>query len=161
MDGVDVNGQPLDIPGVPTKADLDALAAEELALSKPLDEERMTVQSHRRNGTVETKEVKLGDTMQWFENLEATKRAELESLRKELKDVDEEIAAAKEDVVKMEKKQVKKAKGAFNDELNSLIDQAEAVKNQTLAEIKKAQEEEESAKAERSQKMREFMESLF
>ena len=157
VDGVDIKGQPLNVPSLPSKDEINALAEEDLALTKPVDDELMTIQNCRKNGSVETKEVKLGDTMHPFKKLVDQKRAELEGLLEELKDVDAEIAAARKDVTETEQCEVKKAKKELNAELESLIDQASAIKEQTLAEVKKARQEGQAAKVEMRRKIDELM----
>ena len=99
VDGLDINGQPLSNPNLTSKAEIDALVEDEFALYKSIDDERMTIQNHRKNGRKETKEVKLGDTLSIFEKVARQKRTELEGLLHELRDVDAEITTAKADIL--------------------------------------------------------------
>ena len=143
-----------------SKANIDTLVDEDFTLSKSLDEELMTIQSHRRDGTVTTKEIELGDTMRAFEQTVKQRRAELESLAEELRGVNAGIAAAKNDVLETEKGDVRKARDVFNAEMDALAQEAYAIKEDTLAEVKKARKEDKAATADTNRKLEEFMESM-
>ncbi|KAK3706004.1 hypothetical protein LTR37_012998 [Vermiconidia calcicola] len=156
VDGLNVDGQ----PPRPGKAELDEVIAVDAALSKPMDEERMTIQNHRRNGAVETKEIKLGDTMLAFEKLVEKKRSELESLLQDLSEVDAEIVATKQSIVDNEKKAVKKMKDALGAELASFMQQAESIKKHTMAAIEKAQKEEKAENKEKNRKLEELIKQM-
>ena len=125
-----------------------------------MDEERMTIQNHRRNGAVETKEIKLGDTMLAFEKLVEKKRSELESLLQDLSEVDAEIVATKQSIVDNEKKAVKKMKDALGAELASFMQQAESIKKHTMAAIEKAQKEEKAENKEKNRKLEELIKQM-
>ncbi|KAK3686323.1 monothiol glutaredoxin grx5 [Vermiconidia calcicola] len=156
VDDLNVDGQPQG----PGKAELDEVIAVDAALSKPLDEERMTIQNHRRNGTVETKEIKLGDTMLAFEKLLERKRSELESLLEDLSETDAEIMATKRSIVDTEKKAVKTIKDALGTELASFMQQAESIKKHTAAAIEKAQKEEKAENKEKNRKLEELIKQM-
>ena len=117
----------------------------------------MTIQHRRKNGNVETAEVKLGDTMRSFQQIAEQKRTELEGLLEELKNVDAEIAKARKDIVETENRDVNNAKKELKTQLDKLIKEAGAVKGQTLADVKKARQDDQAAKSEMQRKMDEFM----
>ncbi len=147
VNGLQVNGKPFQTSGMASRDQIDTLVQAHAALSKPLDDEQMTIQNHRQNGTVDMKEVKLGETMLSFERLAEKKRAELEKLVQNLQDVVDEIETAREVIVAKEKKGVKQAKKSFEAKLASLVDEAEAAREQARDEVKQARKEDREFKA--------------
>jgi hypothetical protein len=49
--GFDVHGRPLDRPGVPTQAEIDAVLADSAALSRDLDDEQLDVEIPQPDGS--------------------------------------------------------------------------------------------------------------
>lgn len=144
VDGLDVNGQPLNMPGVPSQADVDALIAEDEKLSKPLDDDILQIED--RSGRV--RDVRLGDLMRKFDAKSEEKREEIAELLLQLKAVDTEIVAAQKDALHAEKVDVKKLRDKLAVQLEGFKDQALRIKEQTEAEVKAALEEDKKAKRE-------------
>ena len=157
VDGLSVNGQPLLISGMPTKGDIESLVGEDLELSKPLSEARMTIEYARKSGKVESKEVKLGDTINAFQKLVEQKRAELGSLLNDFSDVNDELAATKKDIMHAEAKEVKHEKSKLNAELLKLAEEAKVIKEQTLTDIKNARKEDKDDQADRNRRFMDYM----
>ena len=120
----------------------------------------MTIQNHRRNGTVKTKEVRLGDTMHAFQRLADQKQMELKSLFQELEHVDAEISATKDDIFETEQSEIQKLNKQLNIDLESLKHQASTLKAQTVAEVEQARKDDRAAKREVQRKFEELMESF-
>ena len=143
VDGVDVRGRPLNTPGVPTEADIDALIAEEEDIYKPLDDDTLQL-CERATGQV--KDVRLGDTIQKFEAKSEKKREELAKLLEQLKTVNSEIAAAQKDAIRSEEVEVKHLRDELATQLYAFKDQALKIKQQAQAEVKAAAKEDKKAK---------------
>jgi chromosome segregation ATPase len=160
VDGLTVHSKPIQTSGIPSNAELNAVLEKDATLFKPLDDEQMTIQNQRKNGTVELKNVRLGDTMLTFERQVNAKRGELEELMQQLKAVDTEIAAAHKAVLDAEQNAVRNAKAVFVAELASLEKEAGAVAGRTRAEVKKSRKEDQTEKAGMDRKLEEFMREL-
>lgn len=161
MEGLDIDGQPLEETSTLSGPEKDALIQAEAELSKPLEENMCDIQKRQRDGAVTTKAFTLGYTMQTFEDLVERKRAEFASLLKQLRELDAEIAAAYEDILEVEHGQVgKKARRDLDRDLEALAQDALEAKEQTLAEIKQARDDELAAVAEEKRQINEFFTSL-
>ena len=132
----------LDISGQPNNAEVEALMNSDRELAKPLDDERMTIQTRKRNGVVENRDVKVGDTMNAFQRLLENKRSELQGLLLKLQGVDDEIKESMTDIAQTESNEMKKSKNELNVVLEAMADKARSSKSQTKSEIRKAQKEE-------------------
>lgn len=159
VDGLDIKGRQLDIPNIPAKG-IAELAKDGSALTKSLDHEKMTLQETRKDGTVTMTEVTLGSTMASFQKVVSNRRAELEGLLKELDDVNAEIAAAQNDALRTEEDEVRKANDELNGVLQATAQEAKAIKDETLAQVKKARKEDQAIQAELNRKFEDFMRSL-
>jgi hypothetical protein len=133
----------LNTTGVPTQAEINALVAADHELSKPLEDDVLTVRV-RRTGKVE--DVRLGDTLDAYEVTVERKRAEIAELLEQLKVVNAEIAAAQKDAVHAENVEVRKVKKELDAQLDVFKDEAARIKQQTLDESKKALKEDKNAK---------------
>ncbi|KAK5163733.1 uncharacterized protein LTR77_010406 [Saxophila tyrrhenica] len=148
VDGFNVHSRTAEeASGLPTDADYDALGEDHAALSRLLDDDEMIVQTQHKDGTKTKKQVKLGDTMQAFEKMAATKRAELQRLCKDLKDVVAEISATRESIVATEASDVKRARKTFKAELASIAQDAGAVREQLHGEVEEARKDDQAFRA--------------
>ena len=68
IDGMDINGKSLDIPGAPSDEALKAMQGD-ADLFRDLDEDVVTISVTKSDGTVAMKNVKLGDSMEKLELL--------------------------------------------------------------------------------------------
>ena len=129
--------------GVPTQAEINALVAADHELSKPLEDDVLTV---RARSTGKLEDVRLGFALDAYEVTAEKKRAEIAELLEQLKFVNAEIAAAQKDVVQAENVQVRKAKKELDAQLDAFKDEAAKIKQQTEAEVEKALKEDKKAK---------------
>ena len=160
VDGLDVNGNRLEDAGISMKTQVNALAQESSALSKPIGEEEITLQIERESGVIESENIKLKDTIHGFRKLTDQTRAKLMHYLQELQDIDAEIAAAKQAVVQTEDGEVKKAKEDYKAELVALGEEARACKQQTLAEVSQSRKQDKAWNLETNRKVEEFMKAL-
>ncbi|KAK4549708.1 hypothetical protein LTR36_005009 [Oleoguttula mirabilis] len=158
--GLDIHGRALDVPGVPTKADLDALDAEESTLSKPLGEEKIEIQVRQADGTMRRKHVTLDANMNAFRQRYEKKHAELEKLGRELARVDEELAEAKEDALNDTDGSVKRAHDRLQAKQDKISRNIKIFREQTFNEVKQAEQEDKAAAVETNRKIQEFMKAL-
>ena len=142
LDGLDANHRPLENLGGPTQADINALAALEQELSKPLDDDVL----HYRDRNDTLTDVPLGDTIRKFEVKSEKKRAELTKLVDQLKDIEHEIFEAQKDALRSEKTEVKKLRDDLALQLEGFKDEALKCKKQTEAEVNVAIKAEKKAK---------------
>lgn len=157
VDGLTVDGKPVQVPGLPSKAEMNALVERDANLFTLLDDEEMTIQNQRKNGSIELRDVRLGDTMQNFERLVDSKRPELEYLMHQLREAERDIASAYKAVVETELKDIKKAEEEFAEELASLEEEAGALKRRTRAKVEKARKEDQEAKVAMDRKIEELI----
>lgn len=157
VEGLNVNGQPLDNTSTLSTAEREAFIQSETELSKPLEEQTLTVQNRQKNGTME---VKLGHLMHAFENLVEQKRTRLQDLFKELRQVDVEMATAYKDVLDTESGAVNKERRQLDRDLDALAQEAYEAKEQTLAEVKQAREDEHAAATDEKRRLDSFLNSL-
>ena len=143
VDGLDIRGQPLNIPGVVTQADINTLVAVDHDLFRSLEEEILQIEDPR---TGQLSDVRPGDTLQDYEKVSQRKHADLMEFLKQLTDVNAEILTAKAEVVNVEKTEVMQAKKELFVQLKSLKKQALANKRQTETEVNEAYAEDREAK---------------
>lgn len=160
VDCMDMNGKPMTKAGMSIKAETESAITDRLALSKPLEEERMTIQNQRKNGLVTTKDVKLGDTLQACQSLTDQTRKETESLLLQLKGIDAEIADLKNDLLDTESGAWKKAQNDLDTDLAALAEKAKVIKKQTIADVKETRKADNKFSKEMSRKIEEFMATL-
>jgi hypothetical protein len=158
--GLDVNGNPLKNLDRPSSKQISAIIEEDKALSKSLDDEVITITDERKNGRRSMRELRVGDTMDKFEKTLEDKHNEVVKLIQELKAVDAEIASARAAIAKVENKEIKRAREGFMKELSALSEQAEAAKNQTEVEIKKARKADQANRDKMDSKMEAFLKEL-
>ncbi len=143
VDGKEVDGRPLNPTGVPTETEINALVAADLELSRPLEDDILTV---RRTRTAQLEDVRLGDVLRAYELTAEKKRDEIADLLERLNAVNAEIVAAQKDALHAENIEVKKAKKELDAQLDEFKEQAAEIKQQTLDECKRAMEEDKNAK---------------
>jgi hypothetical protein len=144
----------------PSNKQISAIIEEDKALSKPLDDEVITITNERKNGKRSMRELRVGDTMAKFEKALENNHIEAVKLVQELKALDVEIASARAAIAKVENKEIKRAKEGFMKELSALSEQAEAAKKQTEAEIVKARKADQANRDEMDSKMEAFLKEL-
>lgn len=152
-------GQPLSGGNSLSAADIEDLVARESQLSKPLGEEKITIQSRKKDGTSRAVDIKLGPMLRHFENLLEKTQAEVMVLRKQVREIDVEIAEAYQDAVKTEQSDGKKARRELETDLEALAKEADEAKEQTLADIKQAREAEKRAAEEEKRKLNALLNS--
>ena len=157
---LDIDGNPVDTPGVPTAAQMDEVDSVRQALTRPLGKETIGVQMRQADGTYVRRQVKLDATMQAFVKRSEKKRAELEGLQQELDQVCDEIDALMESEMNDEDGSVKRADEELQAELAAIKQNVQTYKDRTLAELKQAQKEDKAASTEANRKIQEFMKAL-
>ncbi|KAK5127492.1 hypothetical protein LTR85_006831 [Meristemomyces frigidus] len=158
--GLDINGRPLEIPGVPTLAQIDALDAEGHELSKPIGEQILEVQVPQPDGSLKRKHVTLDASMKAASLQLGEKRAELEKLERDLAQVYDEIDAAKEDALNDKDGAIKRADDKLQARLDKVEKDTELFRNQTFNEVVQAEKADKAAAAETNRKIQEFMKAL-
>ena len=155
IDGMDINGKSLDIPGAPSDEALKAMQGD-ADLFRDLDEDVVTISVTKSDGTVAMKNVKLGDSMEKLENLIEDSRVKLTRLTKELEDVNGAI-----DATLYEYNKAPKAVGdAFQKKIVKYQSDVRAFHKWTIDEITKARKEDKAYAVEANRKLQEFAASL-
>jgi hypothetical protein len=155
IDGMDINGKSLDIPGAPSNDALQAMQGD-VSLFRPLEEDVVTISVTKSDGTVAMKNVKLGDSIQKLETLIEDSRAKLTRLTKELKEVNGEIDATLDEY----NKATKAVGDAFQKKIVKYQSDVKAFHKQTIDEITKARKEDKAYAVEANRKLQEFAASL-
>lgn len=155
IDGMDINGKSLDIPGAPSDDALQAMKAD-VNLFKSLEEDVVTISVTRSDGTVAMKNVKLGNSMQKLENIIEDSRLKLTRLAKDLKEVNEEIDASLHGY----NKATKSVDDAFQKKIVQCQSDAKAFHKWTIDEVTKARKEDKAYAVEANRKLQEFAASL-
>jgi len=155
IDGTDVNGKSLDIPGAPSHAALQDMQ-ESVDLFRPLEEDVVTISVTKSDGTVAMKHVKLGDSIEKLEKLIEDSKAKLIRLTKELNEVNGEI-----DTTLSEYNKATKSVGdAFQKKIAKYQSDVQAFHKWTIDEIAKARKEDKAYGVEANRKLQEFAASL-
>lgn len=155
IDGIDINGKSLDIPGAPSDQALRAIKGE-ANLFRDLDEDVVTISVTKSDGTVAMKNVKLGDSFQKLGHMIEDSRVKLARLTKELKEVNGEI-----DVTLDEYNKATQAVGeAFQEKILKCQADVKAFHKWTVDEIIKARKEDKAYAVEANRKLQEFAASL-
>lgn len=102
--GLDIHGRPLDTPGVPTNAEIEALDAEDRALSEPLGKEKIEVQIRQPDGSMRRKHVTLEASVKAGRHQFEKKSVELDKLVQELTQLDKKIATAHDDALERQRR---------------------------------------------------------
>jgi len=155
IDGMDINGKSLEIPGVPSDAALQAMQVD-ANLFKSLEEDVVTISVTKSDGTVAMKNVKLGDSMNKLENLIEDSRVKLTRLAKELEEVNEEIDATLDGY----NKATKAVEDAFQKRIVKYQSDVKAFHKWTIDEVMKARKEDKAYAVEANRKLQEFAASL-
>lgn len=155
IDGIDINGKSINIPGAPSDVALQAMQGE-ANLFRSLDEDVVTISVTKSDGSVVMKDVKLGNSMQKLENLIQDSRAKLTRLTKELKEVNGEIDATLDEY----NKATKAVGDAFQKEIVKYQSDVRAFHKWTIDEITKARKEDKAYAVEANRKLQEFAASL-
>lgn len=156
--GLTVSGQSLDVEGVPTQDDIDALIAEDRRVSKPMGEEVLTLENTLHDGSIKHSNVKLADTFANFEDHLTKANNSVTLYLRELEEIAENIKAANEQLLYDEEKgQVKKLTLHLEKDLNAFEKEVLEVENWKASETEKAKEEEKATSAEMDRKLEEFM----
>lgn len=155
IDGMDINGKSLDIPGAPSDAGLQAMQ-DDVNLFRPLEEDVVTISVTKSDGTVAMKNVKLGDSIQKLETLIDDSRAKLTRLTKELKEVNGEIDATLDEY----NKTTKSVGDAFQEKIAKYQSDVKAFHKWTIDEVMKARKEDKAYAVEANRKLQEFAASL-
>lgn len=155
IDGIDISGKALDIPGAPSDAALKAMQGD-ANLFRSLGEDVVTISVTKSDGTVAMKNVKLGDSMQKLENLIKDSRVKLTPLTKELTEINGEIDAALEEY----NKATKAVDEAFQKNIVRFHSDVKAFHKWTIDEITKARKEDKAYAVEANRKLQEFAASL-
>ena len=155
IDGIDINGKSLNIPGAPSDAALQAMEID-ANLFKPLEEDVLTISVTKSDGTVAMKNVKLGDSMQKLENLIETSRAKLSRLTKELEEVNAEIDATLEGY----NAATRSVEDGFQKRIVKYQSDVKVFHKWTIDEVMKARKEDKAYAVEANRKLQEFAASL-
>lgn len=155
IDGIDINGKSLNIPGAPSDATLQAMEVD-ANLFKSLEEDVVTISVTKSDGTVAMKNVKLVDSMQKLENLIETSRAKLTRLTKELEEVNAEIDATLEGY----NAATRSVEDAFQKRIVKYQSDVKAFHKWTIDEVMKARKEDKAYAVEANRKLQEFAASL-
>lgn len=155
MDGMDINGKSLDIPGAPSDAAIKAIQGD-VAIFRPLEDDVVTISVTKSDGTVAMKNVRLGDSIKKLENLIEGSRAKLTRLAKELNEVNGEIDATLDGY----NKATKSVGDAFQEEIVKYQADVKAFHKWTIDAITKSRKEDKVYAAEANRKLQEFAASL-
>ncbi|KAM0715262.1 hypothetical protein Q7P37_008760 [Cladosporium fusiforme] len=156
IDGIDINGKPLNLPGVPTQAELRALEDDEKLL-RPLTEDIITIAVTKSDGTVAHKHIKLGDSMEKIRELFDETETRVNELIEEVTEVDEEIQTTLRDF----NKSTQAVGDVLRRKIAKLEADVEAYYEQTVEEISNARKEDKKLNMEANGKVQAFMASLF
>jgi len=158
MNGMDINGKPLAIPGAPSRAQLDKLEKEQNAFARSLSEDTVTVEHRNRDGTSTEEQVQLGKTMADFHRKNELVNAKVAHMLKELDELDSEIAMVLSDF--HEDTANIKADRALQTVLAGLEKEAGQAARQTLDDVKIARKEDRVDSDAANKKFQEFLKSL-
>lgn len=155
IDGMDINGKSLDIPGALSGDALQAMQGD-ANLFRSLNEDVVTISVTKSDGTVAMKNIKLGDSIEKLENLMEDSREKLIRLTKELKQVNAEIDATLDGY----NKATKSVEDAFQKKILKCQSDVKAFHKWTIDEITKARKEDKAYGVEANRKLQEFAASL-
>ena len=155
IDGMDINGKLLDIPGVPTDAALQDMQ-DGVNLFRPLEEDVVTISVTKSDGSTAMKHVKLGDSIEKLEKLIEDSKMKLTRLTKELTEVNEEI----DNTLDAYNKATKTVGDAYQKRIMMYQSDVQAFHKWTIDEIAKARKEDKAYGVEANRKLQEFAASL-
>jgi hypothetical protein len=155
IDGIDINGKPLNIPGLPSDAALKDMQ-EDVKLYRPLEEDIVTISNIKSDGTVNFKHVKIGDSIQKLEKLIHDSEVKLTRLDKELDGVNEEIDAT----LDRYNKATKSVGDAYMEKIKEHQEEAITFHKFTHDEVAKARKEDKAYGVEANRKLQAFVASL-
>lgn len=159
VEGLSARGQPLSGSNSLSAADIEDLVTRESQLSKPLEQEKITIQSRKKDGTTKAVDIKIGPMLRHFENLLEKAQVEVKALRKKVREVDLEIAEAYQDAINTEHGEGKKARHKFEKDIEALAKEAYEAKQQTMAAIAQVREAEKRAGEEEKKKLNALLNS--
>ena len=159
MDGLNLRGQSLLGSEQLPNANIEDLVAKGVQLSRPLEDETITVQRRKKDGTCKASDIKLGTMMQNYEDLLERTQDKFKTFRKKICDIDVEMSAAYQDLLNLERNEVKNARRKLDEDLEALANEASEAKEQTLAEIKEARENEKITGEEEKRKLNALLNS--
>lgn len=160
VDGLSVDGHPLQTDESLSKADIENIIDEEAKFAQPFEDEKVIVHCRDRRGKSYERQVKVGDTIRKFGRLVEQKRAELDGLLEELREVDDQIVAAREDIIQTEKVEGGKLRRQLHSDLDALAKAAKEAKEQTVEHVAQARKAERAAADGEKRKLQELFGSL-
>lgn len=155
INGMDINGKPLNIPGLPSDAALRAMQ-DDANLWTPLEDDIVTISVTKPDGTAALKHVRLGDSVQKLDKLMNDSREKLTRLVKELNEVNEEINAT----LGVYNKATEAVDTAFKGQIAKYQADVRTFHQWTIDEITKARKEDKAYSVEVNRKLQEFTASL-
>jgi hypothetical protein len=155
LDGMDINGKPLDIPGLPSDAALKNIQ-EDVKLYRPLEEDIITISNTKSDGTVNFKHVKISDSIAKLEKLIRDSEVKLSRLDRELDGVNEEIDAT----LDRYNKATKSVGDAYMEKIKEHQEEAITFHKFTHDEVAKARKEDKAYGVEANRKLQAFVASL-
>lgn len=142
VNGQNVDGEPLHVDGVPTKADWEVLDAEAAALDRPFQEEKLSINVIKReDGQTTTKTITIADTALAYNKRLATWKAARDVLHKKREEVENAVDAAWDDYENDGDGAIKEATARHVVAMNGFATKSNEIHDQALAEIKVAQKE--------------------
>lgn len=155
IDGMDVNGKSLNIPGAASDAALQNMQGD-VSLFLPMEEDVVTISVTKSDGSVALKDVKLGDSIEKLEKLIEDSKAKLTRLTKELNEVNEAI----DETLGEYNKAAITVGDAFEKKIAKYQADVQAFHKWTIHEITKARKEDKAYGVESNRKLQEFAASL-
>lgn len=156
IDGLDINGKPLDLPGLPSFAVMQSMQGDP-ALCQPLTDDIVTVSVTKSDGTVSRKNVKLGDSIEKLSHLLDHTEMRFERLIVDVGDITATIEEKLEDYDAA----TNAVHEIYREKMEVLKQDVAAFHKQTLEEIVKARKEDKAYTVEANRKLMEFAQSLY
>ncbi|KAK5138285.1 hypothetical protein LTR08_003346 [Meristemomyces frigidus] len=157
---LDIHGMPMEVPGVPSDAEVDALDAENRALSRPIGEESIEIEVRSADGSLTRKHVTLDESLKAFLNHIGKKRGDLKKIERKLREIEEEIAIAKEDALGDEDGLLKRAANELDAEVAAIHEKMAIYRAETAADVKRMHKEDKAAGTEVNRKIKDFLKAL-
>ena len=157
---VDMDGNPIEVPGVPSDADIDKLDAMNEALSRPLREQTIIVSVRAHDGSRTSKEITLNAARTAFRERFEGKCGNLKDIQRQIFEIDKELEIAKEDAVADKDGALKHVEDQLNADVATLVEKLELYRAQTGADVKKMQKEDKAANSEVGRKVQDFLKAL-
>ncbi|KAK3113557.1 hypothetical protein LTR53_009042 [Teratosphaeriaceae sp. CCFEE 6253] len=158
--GLDLHGRLVPRPAVPTDADLEALEADQKALTRPLGDEELDVEIPHADGSKTLKRLTLGSVVEAYNKLSARKDAELRQLELELEAINIDLAAGYEDLNNENDEDLVRARRQFDAEKQKFKRGIQASKDQLQTDFAYAAAEDKAAKASFNKKLQNLVKGL-